>query len=50
MEHYKNFELLLEEIAEAEMMIREDMKNAYNQGLRYETYYFINKQLEKETV
>jgi hypothetical protein len=26
------------------------MKNAYNQGLRYETYYFINKQLEKETV
>jgi hypothetical protein len=34
-------------------MIREDKKNelrklAHNQGLRHETHYLINKQLERE--
>jgi hypothetical protein len=53
MEHYENFDQTPEEIAEAETMIREDRKNelrklAHNQGLRHETYYFINKQFERE--
>jgi hypothetical protein len=48
MEHYENFEQSPEEIAEGEMMTREDRKNelrklAHNQGLRHETYYLINK-------
>jgi hypothetical protein len=46
MEYYENFEQSLEEIAEAEMMIRKNRKNelkklAHNQGLRHETYYLI---------
>jgi hypothetical protein len=53
MEYYENFELSPEEIAEAEMMIREDRKNelrklAHSTGLRHETYYLINKQFEKK--
>jgi hypothetical protein len=53
MEHYGNFELSPEEIAEAEKMIREDRKNElrkleHNAGLRHETYYLINKQFERE--
>ncbi|MDR0571542.1 MAG: hypothetical protein LBG48_01685 [Rickettsiales bacterium] len=53
MEHYENFELSPEEIADAERMIREDRKNelrrlAHHAGLRHETYYLINKQFEKE--
>jgi hypothetical protein len=52
-EHFENFELSPEEIAEAEMMIREDRKNelrrlAHHAGLRHETYYLINKQFERE--
>jgi hypothetical protein len=55
MEHYENFELSPEKIAEAEMMIREERKNvlrrlAHHSGLRHETYYLINKQFEKEIV
>jgi hypothetical protein len=51
--HFQNFEQSPEEIVEIEMTIIEDRKNelkrfAYNQGLRYETYYLINKQFEKE--
>jgi hypothetical protein len=52
MEHYEKFELSLEETAETELMIRKrknELKRlAYNQGLRHETYYLINKQFEKE--
>jgi hypothetical protein len=48
MEHYQNFEQSPEEIAETELMIREDRKNelrrlAHNAGLRHEMYYLINK-------
>jgi hypothetical protein len=53
MKHYENFEQSPEEIAETELMIREDRKEklkklAYNQGLRHETYYLTNKQFERE--
>jgi hypothetical protein len=53
MEHYENFEQSPEEIAETELMIREDRKEelkelAYNQGLKHKTYYLINKQFERE--
>jgi hypothetical protein len=53
MEYYENFEQSPEEMAEAEMMIKEDRKNelrrlAHLAGLRHETYYLINKQFEKE--
>jgi hypothetical protein len=53
MEHYENFEQSPEEIVEIELMIREDRKEelkkfVYNQGLKHEIYYFLNKQFEKE--
>jgi hypothetical protein len=53
LEYYENFEQSPEEIAETELMIREDRKEelkklAYNQGLRHETYYLINKQFKRE--
>jgi hypothetical protein len=53
MEHYENFEQSPEEIAEAEMMIREDRMNelrrlAHRAGLRHETYYLINKQFKEK--
>jgi hypothetical protein len=53
MEYYEKFELSPDEIAEAEKMIREDRKNelrklSHSAGLRHETYYLFNKQLERE--
>jgi hypothetical protein len=52
MEFYENSEQSPEELAETEMMIREDRKNelkilAFNQKLREETYYLMNQQTEK---
>jgi hypothetical protein len=52
-EHYENFDQTPDEIVETEMMIREDRKTelrmlAFNQGLRHESYYLINKQFESE--
>jgi hypothetical protein len=49
-EHYENFEQLPEEIAETELMIREDKKEELKKlaCLRHETYYIINKQFERE--
>jgi hypothetical protein len=53
MEHYENFEQSPEEIADTELMIREDRKEklrklSLNQHLDQETYYLINKQFERE--
>jgi hypothetical protein len=52
MEQYENFEQSPEEIAKTEMILREDRKNelrklAFNQGLKRETFYLINKQFDK---
>jgi hypothetical protein len=52
-EHYEKFDQTPDEIVQTELMIREDRKTelrmlAFNQGLRRETYYLINKHFERK--